>query len=564
MTFKINGSQTAAKSGLSEINQNKQLQNTQTRFQPDQSVRQMNQKVGNGLTAQTQADSKDFRVEKSTDSKKLRDELLTEHFFYTPEDIKAYEAKYGEFVINDEKSCAAVTSAGKPCTWATPADIKNWRVENGKVSISLSAETVKSLQNFRQERIIDNAVNNISDPALRNQVRNDLLQVATGEGQEKIAAANRLMYPAKGSELDLNVARQAVKTVAAQPENRNNPLTNLTAAKVTLDDAIKREDIKGVSDAEWQMNKAVKLVQGQDVLTGEYRKDAKVNRAEAAWVNRQVSINLRSIGRNAEAFERETLARYYEADDAERSKVYGYPLGEIDRWQKTDTPSMRPVSQAETDWQEFQDAYSEEPQMKKRLGESKFKYEWKVPKFIERSILEVGGTPNKPVIKETSLEREKLSGSLRVTGITTVETKVNILKNGRIRSPKLPYYGKEEYFRNNASYQRTMQSPELNQNGINRGIGAARGVDLLGVINSNVPFYADLYYGKTEKIIALRNQLEKADKLATKYPVPPKPEDLPKERERLLRTIGGDTKGKILVNEIMRELEIKSHAFWNR
>jgi hypothetical protein len=229
-----------------------------------------------------------------------------------------------------------------------------------------------------------------------DQVRSDLLEISTGEGQNRISAANHLMYLEKGSEQDLFIAREAVKTVAAQPENRENPMTNLAASKIKLDEAIKKEDLKGVFDAEWQMNKAVKLAQGQNTLTGEYKKGAKVNREEAAWINRQVAQNLRSIGRDKQANEREMLARYYEVNDTERKTVFGYPLGEIDRWQKTDKPSVRPLSQAETDWQEYQDRWSENPKIKKDLGENKFKFEYKVPKFLgEKSILEIEDTKKK-------------------------------------------------------------------------------------------------------------------------------------------------------------------------
>lgn len=531
------------------------------------SLNQLNQTIEktNDQTKPQTNETQDFWVTKTTDSKTLKDKLLTEHFNFDKSDIEAYELRNGAFVINDEKKCEIAKSDGKACTWATSDDIKNWRTENGKVPVTLSAQTIKNLQNFRQERLIDRVTSTISDENLRNQVKNDLLQVATSDNQTRNSAANRLMYLENVGEKDLQATREAIQTIVSQPENKNNPMTNLVAAKFKLEDAIKREDLRGVFDAEAQMNKAVKLIQGQDAITGEIKKDAKVNREEAAWLNRQVANTLRGIGREKEANERETLARYYEVDDAERGKVFGYPLGEIDRWKKTDNPSVRPISEAEQNWQEFQDAYSTEPQMKKRLGESKFKYEWKVPKFIEGSILEVGGTQNNPNIRETALEREKFSGSLRVTGITKVETQVNVDKKGRPIPSNRPYYNNnQEFFRNTNSYRRTMQSPELNQNGINRGLGAARSVDILGVINSNVPFYADLYYGKTEKVLALRNELEKANKTATKFPVPPKPEDLPKERERLTRLFGSDLKGKMSVNEIMRDLEIKSHAFWNR
>jgi hypothetical protein len=106
--------------------------------------------------------------------------------------------------------------------------------------------------------------------------------------------------------------------------------------------------------------------------------------------------------------------------------------------------------------------------------------------------------------------------------------------------------------------------PELNPKGINRAFGTTSAVDGLGLVNRYVPPLADLYYQKTEKQLAYRFGLEKANKLETKYPVPPKPEDLQKERTKLTRLYGTDPKAKAIVNEMMKNMEVKSHAFWNR
>ncbi len=517
-----------------------------------------------------------FWVTKSGDSSKISDEVLKKHFNFDDDDIKAYTKQKGKFTITDSGKCEIAKKNNTDCVAATEADIlgefnkktgksvRGWTTENGKVAVILSAERVKELQNFRQERVIDKAVNQISDDNTRNQVRNDLRQITTGEGS-RTAAANRLMYPENVSELDLFKVREAIQTVANQPENKDNPITKLVSAKLNLDTAVKNKDVQRIFAAEVQLDKAVKLVQGQDIFTGEYKKDAKVNREEAAFVNRQVSQTLRNIGRTGEANERETLARYYEADVKERNSALGFPLGEIDRWKKSDTPSIRPLSQTEIDLREYQEQYSEEPESKKSLGENKFKFEWKVPKIYgEKSMVEVGGTKEKPVININSLEREKLSGSLRVGGVVKIETTVNVDKKGKIIS-NLPYYDKNKsFYRNKMSFERTMESPELNRAGINRGILASRTGDLLGVANREVPFLADMYYQKTEKQLAYRFGLEKQNKVETKYPVPPKPEDLQKERTKLTRLYGTDPKGKVIVNEMMKDMEVKSHAFWNR
>ena len=102
----------------------------------------------------------------------------------------------------------------------------------------------------------------------------------------------------------------------------------------------------------------------------------------------------------------------------------------------------------------------------------------------------------------------------------------------------------------------------LHPNGINRAIGVGRGVDLINQFNKWTPIVADVLSGRS--VTAERFRLEKENKLVTKYPVPPKPEDLSKERQKLQRMFGNDPKGKAQVNEIMKELEVRSHAFWNR
>ncbi len=72
----------------------------------------------------------------------------------------------------------------------------------------------------------------------------------------------------------------------------------------------------------------------------------------------------------------------------------------------------------------------------------------------------------------------------------------------------------------------------------------------------------DYKLGTTEKKIALRDKLEKANFNAQSYPVPPKPEDLPKERQKLVRMLGADKKAEAQINLMMREIKEQSYAFW--
>jgi hypothetical protein len=257
------------------------------------------------------------------------------------------------------------------------------------------------------------------------------------------------------------------------------------------------------------------------------------------------------------------LARYYEVDDKERNSI-GYPDGEINRWKKSDTPSMRPLSQTEIDLREYQEQYGETPKVKKDLGEDKFKQEWKKRNYVNENGRYVPDGNGGAV--QQGFSRYNMKGSLRVSGTELVTMPVLQTAKGSERDTGRYTRGqnKEKIIKGQESIRLSFESPELNPRGINKAFGTTSKVDGLGLINRYVPFGANMYYQKTERQLAYRFGLEKQHKVETKYPVPPKPEDLQKERTKLTRLYGTDPKAKTIVNEMMRNLEVKSHAFWNR
>lgn len=584
---KIEGFFSAAKSFLENISQK------YTASIPNQSAKislPNNSCWSNNLIEQTNSNSDDaqktsgeqkFWVEKSTDSKVLRDRLLRENFHFDNQDIAAYEDKIGQpFKITDDAKCDAATKIGKSCDWATAQDIKNWQTQNGKVSITLSAETIKSLQNFRRERVIDKSIANIADPALRELVKKDLLQITIGDGN-RIDAANRLLNLPNVSAEDLVKVREAVKNVAVQPENRDNPMTNLIAANVKLyDTAIKlnqnaqnvgpidlnESDVnlkREISDAEWQIVKAAKNASGVDNVTGKIA-NQNVNRQEAAWVNKQASIILRQTGNVREADYRERIGRYFEVDDKERKTMNVAIGGSIDRWKKTDTPSMRATTMEEQELREFEDENSQIHYKKKELGEDKFKREWKVPNVLgETSLLRVNtDVKGKEVFNNVPLARYNMGkGSIKFSGtVKVIEGYQYVNEKGKSVKQGRPYAYKNPVITN-----RTFESSELNSNGVNKAFQTASAVDAIKQVNTWTPILADLYItGKSAKRVTLQNQLEKAAFNATHYPVPPKPEQLVKEREKLVRMFGAGKEAEARINEMMQVLGEQSYAFWGK
>lgn len=513
-----------------------------------------------------------FWVEKSLDPKILRERLPRENFHYDTNDIAAYEKKTGEpFVITDAGKCSAAENKELPCEWAKPKDIKNWETVNGKVSITLPADRIKELRDFRQGRVIDKAVAGISDPVLRENVKKDLLQIATGSGQDRIDATVRLINLNNPNQADLDKVRQAIKAVVEQPENRNNPLTNLVAGKIKLDEIAAKIDqaqkfvgpidanafnqalSKELFDAEYQIEKAAKSASGVDNLTGKVDV-SKINRQEAAWVNKQVATILQQTGNVAMADYREKLGRFFESDDKERKTATFSRT--IDRWQEGAPLSMRASTAEEIERMNAPEI--ETPAKIRNLKEDPQKREWKIKdlrtedgKFISDGR---GGTV------QTGYSRFNIKGSMREVGTELLTTTVYRDRNGKEVNPNKGGY----YLKSQESIRLTYEGPERNTGGPARAAAVGGAVSGIGQWNEAMKFGADLRYNTTRKKLDLREKMEKADFDATHYRVPPEPEKLPQEREKLVKMYGTSKEMEVKINQMMNELEEASHAFWNR
>ena len=290
-----------------------------------------------------------FWVTKTTDARELSKKLLTENFGFSDEDYAAYVKKYGELIINDEQKCNSAQAqkpAGKKlagaCGWALPADIANWRTQNGKVPVNLNESRILLIRNFKQERIVAAAIKDIADPLLRETTKENLLKLATGEGANRIEAAEQLADLEAATFDDAEAVRNSIRRLAAEPSNRNNAAVQVLAAKVDLNRALAdkqnafniyvnttgdeknvfyQEAQKKVAAYEQQLQRAINAAAGIDALTGKRPPNATTNRTEAAWANLQLSELYEQMGDKQKASVRIMMARYYQIDDAERKTL---------------------------------------------------------------------------------------------------------------------------------------------------------------------------------------------------------------------------------------------------
>lgn len=511
-----------------------------------------------------------FWVEKSLDAKVLSRRLLVENFNFDAEDIKAFEAKYGEFVITDAKKC----EIDKKCTAATAGDIKNWKTVNNRVAIDLSEASVKRLHDFRRERVIGVATDKIADPFTCQTVRAELLVLATGEGQSRIDAAEKLSDLDVATFDDLEAVRNSIRTIAAQTENKNNGALQVLAAKVDLQRAVadRRNAFnalvnstgneknaqyqtiqKRVSAYENQLQKAIDAASGIDAQTGKRPPNAKINRIEAAWANRELADIYRQTGDAEKAAEREMLMRIYQIDERERNTTefkIGTPRVGLDGtifssgwFPKIKTPQMRAA-----EGNVPPPAAPSQPQ-KKDLNEAPFKFQYKVVDTIDNQG-KIIRDENSQKLKDVKTTYQ-IEGSLKTSDKMTISSYEYFDERGRKVPEGMPYKIRNER-------QTTISPPELNKSGTTRASVRAGGVGALQEFNNWFPVVVDVLL--TNK--SLNNRLTKEASqreafLQNNYPIPPEPKDLPRIKLRLEQQYG-----KEAAAVLMKKIEEMSYAAW--
>lgn len=451
----------------------------------------------------------------SHDAREIRNEILREHFHYTDEDIAALDAQGSNvFYIQD---------LAHPGSEAKREYVKQWGVDqSGNVTIPVNSKMVEQLRRFRAQRMVGSAVANISDPALREQVANNLFDVLTKTGDERAGAAAKLNELAQSSSPDASRVLEATRTIANQPEGRENPDLRLALASMNTrrfqatygpftDEyiAARKAEIQG------DVMAAVNLAEGRDAVTGQTRTGVTVDRNEAARINREAARIFAENGDTAQAQVRERIARFYEVDEQERTQAGTLPGSMIDRW-KRPTNGMNMVVPVTREEQELREAQARE-------GE------------IEGPEPDMTHDPNELARNETSAEKVKVR---------------NVWRKRQGRMQQVQEYDYSNY--------------PVNERGIRNGEAVGGAV----ILFNEVMEYARIWRsaGEAAQRLAEMDRLERRARESTHYYVPPKPEDLPRLRADMERQFGASAnpQARQVVNEVMRQTEEASHAYWGR
>ncbi len=530
-----------------------------------------------------------FWVTKSSDSSKISDEVLKKHFNFDDNDIKAYTKKNGKFTITDSGKCEIATKNNKVCAAATKEDILGkpdktgklvggWTTENGKVAVTLSAERVKELQNFRQERVIDKSLSEIKDPLLRQDVKSNLANLALGEGQTRVDAANKLMNMDVQSPVDAETIRRSITNLASQPENKNNATAQILSAKINLNAILEEKDkepslmfvggeksleeIKQkVARYEVKLDKATDLAGGKDNFGG---RNLKTTREEASFVNNQAADIYDKLGNKGKAEEREMMSRYYKVDNKEREsfefkvnkpivnadgsllKIGTLPKYKSDEMKASDgnVPQPKPIE-------------TEKPVKETKLSEDPFKRKgYKIEqgtKVFEQTFRgkQVTRNTQQGSIVTGYKTTFEIKGSVKVEGNTVTNWKETQTKFGK----KIPE--KRITTNREITVTQTTRGTELNPSGTTNAFGVSGGVNALGKWQGAVNFKVE--GDKATARIAEKDRANREVFLKNNYPIPPEPRDLSKVKLNLERTFG-----KFEGGQIYKVLEEASYAVYGK
>ena len=409
-----------------------------------------------------------------------------------------------------------------------------------KLTVGNQFSMINDLQDLRA---IDASTASIGNPQLRSEVSNNFRQLTAGSSAERLSAAQNLMNLGAQGKPEAAKIYLALKNLTEKGEATRNAPLQMAELRMDAERGMLMTGHNDNKDARTESYTAralelVKIVEADDVPNNGTGASGKANRAEALWVNRQAAVLLNQIGNKTEGRFREMIGRFYEVEDKDRNSAEVVFGKKISRWQISDQPSMRSTTGEETALKVFRAENGEAQQGIKDLSEDPQKRE-----FSRKDKLTVNNNGEVEQKPETTFQQE---GSVKLQGEVDNEYRRTV--------------GKGNVLATDRPYSRTpFESEEMNNQGVTRANGVAGGVAVIDEINKWTPLLADLYYGKTAQKIAKREGLEKAADSATHFPVPPKPEELPR-----LRVAFEQQFGKQKAALMMARLEEASNAFWKQ
>jgi hypothetical protein len=301
------------------------------------------------------------------------------------------------------------------------------------------------------------------------------------------------------------------------------------------------DDEADFAEARNRLWDAVKLAGGIDPATGRERPGARIDRDEAALLNQYAAQVFRQMGDDASAAQREMIGRFYESDERERGIASLTEWSTIPRWKPAEhgAPMARATTEEERRLMEFDADYraSQRPDPPPR--------DPALEKAKDAKRMEEARIMN-PGTNQRRVEMSEDDGAV-YTGRTTTRRKREV--NG-------------EMFE-----RRTYTEQQVNPGGVRGGRTAAGAVDL---VNTGLTYYT--LYRKTQELAryqAERAPLQAAATNSTRFPVPPRPEEVERIASALedARTRTQDPQQRAKLEEALRfipTMREASRAFWNR
>ena len=461
-----------------------------------------------------------FWVRKGADGKEIAENLLRENFHFEDADVQSFKELYGNFTVFDEKQCQDET--GKACGTATKGQINKWETsaDKTKVAVALPKETIKTLRDFRQERLIERRVSDIADPQLRGQVEKGLKAVATQTGERRINALVNLSNVLETNSADGMRTRGIIKLVAGLPENAENPFTQILLAKVELKEldtviTVTTERDGGAGAIEKRINYAADLVAGYDDAKRAHEPNKAFSRLEAQMINEEAARLTDKLNKPAESRFRTLLARFYSVDDTERAKYESALPGltTLPRIKDSENAAFTAEPKETLEYEQFlrDNPPQDSNEIKNDLGEDPQKREWKTRQ----------STDGRGGIKTEAYKQFQIEGSLKPEGVQETTDYIHFNKKGERVNKGLEYERRMP-----VTSRETTQREELNRAGTVRASVVGGAAATLNEINRWTPIIADKYYGTTAKRVDKFLTLKKADFDAHNFPIPPKPEKI--------------------------------------
>lgn len=443
------------------------------------------------------------------------------------------------------------------------ADAQNGGIGTYKLTFTAKnhGAMLADIQQLRRNEILTSG---IGDAELRGKVLANINALTVGEGEKRAAAAQDLWRMGQSGQPEAAKVYDSVKTLARYGDLQLNAAVKMTELLLDSDKTFRQfgpYDLKVEDGIRQRLSEITRIAARDDISDNPTGASGKADRAEASFVNREAAALYKKIGDKKAAYEREMIGRFYEAGDRERNTSEVIFGGGIERWKKTDQPSMRATAPEETALLRFNQQNGAPQQPKKDLAEDPQKREYKGKnKYVVEFTRDKDGKlkPNvelKGDVKTTKLPETTFyqDGALRTEG-KKIERTIYLNEKGEQVRKGRPY-SYEQTNTKNLDYE----SPVLNPKQVRGVMFTAGAVGGLEEINKWGSFLGDLYNNTTANKVAEREKLQKAAYNATHFPVPPKIEDLPKYRRNFELSFG-----KQKADVMMKKLEEMSRAFWNK